>query len=575
MKKTFYNFSKFALAVSCVLGVSLNVKNAYGQDYIAPPMVNIPAGQLTAGTNHGPDYATPTYSVEVSKFRMAKYSVTVAEFRLFAQATGFKPTAKCKDHIDERWLSPTKDEENTASWDNHRFLESEYQPVTCITWQEANAYADWLSKKTGYNYRLPTEHEWDYALSANTTSRYFWGDDPKLTQACKYGNFADQTGEFVPSEQYGASYVGFLGYLNCDDGEAYISIVGLYRPNPFGLYDMLGNVHHFNGSCYYDGHLARTEQEMDIEQCEYIAQSGNMWHAKPVTAAERGSYPRIGAKPLSTMGFRLAMDGHGDVDLASTTQFEEKLSLAQKERIETRPKLPKAPANLQLIKQTKTSYRLSWQPVADSRIAHYQIYRSTDANAHRLGRYYKKYYELIDTVDAKTNQLTVALPQGEGSFRIVSVADELTSLPSDAAVVKKESVVSIPNELRMEHATKLENLYINKSRQENDPYPYYLIKYDNGFSQQAAIARFKINAKKSGWYTLNYKGRSSQEGPFFTLWSGNKQLETVSYNKDIDDKTSNRHKVYLDKGYHELELNFVRPGWDIWTVTWLNLSESK
>ncbi|MBM4042926.1 MAG: formylglycine-generating enzyme family protein [Planctomycetes bacterium] len=81
-------------------------------------------------------------------------------------------------------------------------------------------YCKWLSQKTGHRYRLPTEAEWEYACRAGTTTRYFFGDDPaKLgVYAWFAGNSEDDNGELMPRE------------------------VARKRPNPWGLYDMLGNV---------------------------------------------------------------------------------------------------------------------------------------------------------------------------------------------------------------------------------------------------------------------------------------------------------------------------------------------
>ena len=553
------------------------IAQVQSQDYISPPMIDIPAGSFEMGNNEGPDYVRPVHLVNVEPFRMAKYSITVAEFRKFAQDTGFNPAANCKDHMDEGWFSPTEDSDNKGSWDKHRFMVSDYQPVTCITWEQAQQYARWLSQKTGRAYRLPTEQEWDYALKANTTSRYFWGDDHDLTQACKYGNFADHTGEYVPSKEYGASYVGFIGHTNCDDGEPYISIVGLYRPNPFGLYDMAGNVHHFNNSCFYEGYEKRSEKEMDITQCEYIAQSGNMWHAVPTVVAERGSYPRVGGKPLSTMGFRLAMDGHGESSDMTTTQFEKALASAQSQRLATRPKLPQAPTHIQLIKAEGNQFELRWQPSEDPNITGYEIYRSTDNFAHFLGGYYKKYYKKIKTVKSTTNRLVVTLPKGQGSYRVVAVSKDITSLPSEPVFVTPKHRINIPGRIMMNDISTLSNALLAKSQRQDNPEPYYIVSYDDGFEQTIVTANFNIDVQKTGWYNMNYRGNSMQEGKFFSVWSGNRLLTNVKYNKAIDDKTSGRHQVYLEKGNHNLELSFVRPGWDIWTLTWLefNLSDEK
>jgi len=89
------------------------------------------------------------------------------------------------------------------------------QPVICITHHAAMEYCRWLSRKTGKNYRLPTEAEWEYACKAGTTTPYSFGDDP--AKSADYAWFAANSEEVTHK-------------------------VALKKPNPWGLYDMHGNV---------------------------------------------------------------------------------------------------------------------------------------------------------------------------------------------------------------------------------------------------------------------------------------------------------------------------------------------
>jgi formylglycine-generating enzyme required for sulfatase activity len=83
-----------------LLGIA-SIPSVWAQDHIAPPMVNIPAGNFMMGTYIGETWAKPMHKVDVSAFQMAKYPVTVAEFRKFATDTGFNPEPTCKDKLDE------------------------------------------------------------------------------------------------------------------------------------------------------------------------------------------------------------------------------------------------------------------------------------------------------------------------------------------------------------------------------------------------------------------------------------------------------------------------------------------
>jgi len=96
--------------------------------------------------------------------------------------------------------------------------------VIGVSWYDATAYADWLSQQTGKQYRLPTEAEWEYAARAGTTTKYWWGN----TASHEYAN-------------YGADEC-CSGLAKGKDRWKYTAPVGSFEPNPFGLYDTVGNV---------------------------------------------------------------------------------------------------------------------------------------------------------------------------------------------------------------------------------------------------------------------------------------------------------------------------------------------
>ncbi|CAH9051230.1 Hercynine oxygenase [Pseudoalteromonas holothuriae] len=563
--------NKISLSVLVLtLGI---VPFAHGKNLIHPWMVNIPAGEFVMGTNSGDKAAQPAHSVKVSAFQLAKHPVTVAEFRLFIQDTHFPITNDCDDKLDKNWLSgPTS--VGTASWDNHRYLKSEYQPVTCITPKLANAYVDWLNDKTRGGYRLPTEQEFEYALKANSTSRYHWGDD--ADQACMFGNFADQSGEYFPNEQFGASYVGFIGHANCNDGEPYISIVGLYRPNGFGLHDMESNTSQLLGSCYYDGYQARTEQNMDINQCEYISQRGSTWHYPPQPAYDRGRYKRAGWSPGAMMGFRLARTTQSDVQHESTEGFKQALKKAQHMRLATRAMIPSAPKNVHLVNLQDNAFELRWQAHYDGRVIGYDIYRSILPNAHLLGGYYKEHYEKVTSVPHTRFSNNVTLSNHGGSFRVVAKTNKLASLPSVAAVHYDPELVTIPGRFDMRSVATLTNVWArHQAATKEKPERFYITTVSHLYEQPNILANFKINVKKTGWYTLNYKGSTYQNGTFFKLWQGDNLVAEVEFDSNIDEKTANRHEVYLEQGRHQLQISVKREGFDYWSLGWLEFLPSK
>ena len=546
--------------------------NAVASEYIVPPMVNIPAGEFVMGTTGGEKQAQPAHKVSLSAFQLGKYVVTVAEFRHFAQETGYSPEHTCNDFIDAEGLRGPE-HKGSGRWDKHRYSYSDYQPVTCISWQDANKYAAWLSKQTGRQYRLPTEQEWEYATKANTSSRFFWGDDPQQTQACQYGNFADFTGEHANNQQYGYSNKGFIEHLNCDDGEAYNAIVGLYRPNPFGLFDMVGNVSQFLNSCFSpQGYVPGAAA--DTATCDFIATRGGNWHYPAQPHSNRGRFKREGWNVAAGIGFRLAMDGHSDVVAPSSVAFERQLNRAQQAHLASREPLLAVVENLSLTERADGKLILSWQPAADKRVIGYDIYRSTIKLAHLVGGFYQKHYEKAFTVGAGSTELEVALPDGGGSFLVVSRSETGFSLPSDKALwLPEQSPVAIPGHIKMQQLAQLNNapLYYFAAS-EDKPERYLVFKTNKATEQQLVTLRFDTEVAKAGWYQLNYKGSSFQSGAFFQLWQGRNLAGAVAFDRGIDDSVSNRHKVYLDAGKQPLELTILREDFDRWGLSWLEFT---
>jgi formylglycine-generating enzyme required for sulfatase activity len=160
------------------------------------------------GSNDGASYEKPVHRVELDGFWMGKYEVTNAEYRMF-RSSHSSGDYKGKGLNDDR------------------------QPVARVSWNDAQAFVKWLNGRSGgrYTYALPTEAEWEYAARGGTTTSRYWGNDSD--DACTYANVADQTAK--------RSFSGWTIH-DCDDGYAVSSPVGSFRPNGFGLYDMMGNV---------------------------------------------------------------------------------------------------------------------------------------------------------------------------------------------------------------------------------------------------------------------------------------------------------------------------------------------
>ena len=129
--------------------------------------------------------------------------------------------------------------------------------MVCVSWEDAAAYAAWLSRRTGHAYRLLSEAEWEYAARGGTTSAYFWGDD--ADRGCGHMNGGDPTLQrgfprwaeaMTKAQREGEKGARFLA---CEDGAVFTAPAGRYKPNAFGLYDMAGNAWEWVADCYQAG----------------------------------------------------------------------------------------------------------------------------------------------------------------------------------------------------------------------------------------------------------------------------------------------------------------------------------
>ncbi len=185
-------------------------------------------------------------------------------------------------------------------------------PVVNVTWNDCVAFCEWLTKKEGVTYRLPTEAEWEYACKAGSKSRYWFGNDAEeLVQhenTCgrEYRGLFDNPDTATTPYKDGSVEIG-LRTLQGRDPYVFTAPVGSFRPNPFGLYDMLGNVfewcHDRYDAHYYDRSLSVDPRGPDIGT-ERVRRGGSWRHA-PVycrSAFRRSSTPD---DRYCFLGFRL------------------------------------------------------------------------------------------------------------------------------------------------------------------------------------------------------------------------------------------------------------------------------
>jgi formylglycine-generating enzyme required for sulfatase activity len=241
------------------------------------PFVPIPAGEFMMGSDESPaalaqawpaydpkrftdigDEA-PVHRVRITRpFYLGQTEVTVGQFRRFLEASGYIPESVA-DGTGAYGYNPAYDPATTTrgdafegrdpkySWRNPGFAQDDSHPVVNVTWNDAVAMADWLSRSEGHVYRLPTEAEWEYAARAGTRTRYHSGDAP--ASLLNVANVFDA--DAVQNWKKWADYA-----LDGRDGHAFTAPAGSYAPNAFGLHDMHGNAWEWTADWHDDGYYA-------------------------------------------------------------------------------------------------------------------------------------------------------------------------------------------------------------------------------------------------------------------------------------------------------------------------------
>ncbi len=279
------------ISITCLVGEDKPMSSTYFVNSLGMKMIHVQAGPFDAWT---PSFADHEKAVtEVSgglerppiphrvelpgDYYLAEFPVTNQMYRQFVEETGHREPGGEMFDMDRiktgqvaTWLPASEDQGVTAGWELEGFA-GDSNAVAGLNYHDAVAFCEWLSEKEGRQYRLPEVYEWEYACRAGTDTLFWWGDRPDV----RYMNYA-------------ASRIG------------HPTPVGSYPPNPWGFYDMHGNV---------------------TECCEQIGrpggvQKGGAWNypggllGADVYVDVRGTFtPHIPIRRrLMSIGFRLACD---------------------------------------------------------------------------------------------------------------------------------------------------------------------------------------------------------------------------------------------------------------------------
>lgn len=281
-----------------------------------PRMVAIPGGSFLMGSpenepgrrkNEGPQRR-----LGIANFALGETEITQGQYAAFVEDTQRTDTDGCFTHGDGN--DDISDLDPNASWRNPGFESSAEHPVVCVSWHDARDYAAWLSRRTGQDYRLPSEAEWEYAARAGTTTAFFWGDS--ADHECDGMNGGDRSlVRALPA--WSKSIAAALRdgdprarLVECDDGSPFTAPVGRYDPNPFGLRDIIGNAWEWVEDCWSES--LPTESRPNVApSCDHRTRGGS-WDDFPedLRSARRGRLAP--GQRRNDVGFRLARTLRGD-----------------------------------------------------------------------------------------------------------------------------------------------------------------------------------------------------------------------------------------------------------------------
>ena len=260
-------------------------------------MVAVPSGKFLMGSPASEagrfDSEGPQHVVTVKAFAVGKYDVTSEQFLAFLRASRYQPQP-CNPLLGLGWKVEGRDLAYPPSQD-----EPPRWPAVCLSWKDANAYIGWLNAQVkaahpvlanrAGPYRLPSEAEWEYAARAGTNSARWWG------------------------EEIGSGNANCNGCGSEWDNHV-LAPVDAFKPNPFGLYGMLGNAWVWTADCWHPSYVGAPMDgsAWSEPQCARHVMRGGAWNNVPIfvrSASRNGAASDSSDYDYSSLvGFRVARD---------------------------------------------------------------------------------------------------------------------------------------------------------------------------------------------------------------------------------------------------------------------------
>lgn len=218
----------------------------------------------------------------IQGFKVAAKEVSVSEFRLFVNATGYVTDAEkrgnegCWGKVNRRWGYSRQ-----INWKSPGFYQQPSHPVVCVSYRDSKAYIEWLNRETNSNYRLPSEKEFELAAKAGSSSKYYWGN------------------------------IMSPGKANCQgcgrkSSNVFTVATASYPANAYGVFDILGNVWEITDNCWSN---SVSNQLASKSRCDAIVAKGGGWNSDPnYILAKSRTRLKVAGQVKADIGFRLAAD---------------------------------------------------------------------------------------------------------------------------------------------------------------------------------------------------------------------------------------------------------------------------
>ncbi|RRJ84234.1 formylglycine-generating enzyme family protein [Aestuariirhabdus litorea] len=255
-----------------------------------PQMVRLPAGRFYMGAFPGDGHSDERgpggvpFEVRITQVvAMSVSEVSREEYSAFIEANPQRASSGCGGFVAGTFAAQIE-----QGWRFPGFEQTADHPVVCVSWEDAQAYARWLSAITGKRYRLPTEAEWEYGARAGSITRYWWGNH-------------------MASERVNC------GRPQCDIEFPATAPAHALDRNGFGLYHTLGNVWEWVEDCYQADAYALFSSQYPRAvagdaQCKRVIRGGS-WNEGywSLRASNREGW--LPSRPLNDIGFRVVREG--------------------------------------------------------------------------------------------------------------------------------------------------------------------------------------------------------------------------------------------------------------------------